>query len=75
MKICEYWCDYCKRDITLAGPTPEFRIILDCESIPHANDFVYAVNIKSPLDRAYHFCGLECLEIWLETYKNSPSSE
>lgn len=65
MRKVEITCDYCKKDISETDSMPAYRIVLQCEQIPHNTDFIYSAMVYPPIDHTMHFCGLGCLKKWL----------
>ena len=62
-------CDACGADLTSAGPMPAYRLSLCCEQLTHKEAVIFLVHVIPPLDREHNFCGIGCLEKWLERRK------
>ena len=72
MKVINVFCDACDTDLTSTEYVPGYRLILEAEIIPHTGQVVAAIAIYPPIKKAHHFCDRQCLEKWLQMYKNSP---
>lgn len=58
-------CDGCGHDITTRSNSVDYRLVLAAESKPGYGSGVYTdMMIYPPVDRAYYFCGLQCLDHW-----------
>lgn len=64
MKIVQIKCDACDRDLTDAGAMPTYRLELAPAAVRNSGGIMYGVAVYPPIDRAYHFCGLSCLDLW-----------
>ena len=59
-------CDGCGADLFESGRTTKFRLELTCEELEHnSGGMIHAVRVYPPIDRAHHFCNLNCLGDWL----------
>lgn len=59
-------CDGCGRDLTATANCVDYRLVLEPQSIPSAGGAVTAMHIEPDIRSARHFCGLRCLEVWME---------
>lgn len=58
-------CDGCGRDLTTRTNCVDYRLVLAAEGKPgHGDGFYTAAMIYPPVDRAYYFCALKCLDHW-----------
>lgn len=64
MKTVEIKCDACGGDLTDAGSMPTFRLSLQAEAVANSGNFMYAIAVHPELRRTYHFCRLNCLDLW-----------
>lgn len=66
MQKIEINCDGCGHDLTYTGNCVDYRLVLGNESKPTypGARAVTAMGISPPVDRAHHFCGLDCLDHW-----------
>lgn len=71
MQTNEIKCDECGRDLTYTGNCEDYYLVLSSGSKApwYAKDgsrggFVTAMAIYPPVDRTYHFCGLDCMDSW-----------
>ncbi len=64
-KSVKITCDGCGHDLTTTSNSIDYRLVLEFERKPGYGAGAYTdMNIESPIDRAYYFCGLECLDHW-----------
>ena len=73
MKTVEIKCDACGCDLTVRTNSMDYRLVLAAESKPGYGSGTYTdMMIWPPVDRAYHFCDLTCLDKWRdrERHKN-----
>jgi len=68
MKL-KYFCDNCDDDLTFSSGTTKFRLTLSSKHLPHDNSPTMDIYIYPPIECDKHFCGLGCLEQWLEKQK------
>lgn len=59
-------CDGCRKDISKTDEMPSFRLRLSAEKMRQDADFSYAILITPPIVVDHHFCGLNCLQTWME---------
>lgn len=61
-------CDQCEADLTHKRNSVDYRLVLAAEAKPGAPGVhSYTGAMKDPpVDRTHHFCGLDCLVLWLE---------
>jgi len=64
-KQVQILCDNCSRDITSTGASPQFRLHLVAEALPHTGNTIHAVRVYPPIKEDKYFCSLSCLEAWL----------
>jgi hypothetical protein len=64
-KQIQILCDNCSRDLTSTGASPQFRLHLMAEALPHTSVAIHAVMVYPPIKEDKYFCGLSCLEAWL----------
>ncbi len=58
-------CDGCGTDITTRTNVADYRLVLGSETKPGYGAGVYtSMAIPPPVDRAYYFCDLGCLDHW-----------
>lgn len=57
-------CDNCERDITSTGASPQFRLHLKAEPLPHTSNSIHAIMVCPPIKEDKYFCNLSCLEGW-----------
>ena len=64
-KTVQIICDGCAHDITTTGNCEDYRLVLLAESKPGYGGGAYtSMAISPPVDRAFYFCGLQCLDHW-----------
>jgi hypothetical protein len=64
-------CDNCDSDLTKADNHPDWRLALVNQMIEPKSFLTTAPNRCPCVDEDKHFCGLGCLEEWVQIYKNS----
>jgi hypothetical protein len=58
-------CDGCGADLTVRTNIEDYRLVLASESKPGYGAGVYTcMGAYPPVERAHHFCGLDCLDLW-----------
>lgn len=63
----EVVCDGCGKDLSVTHYEADFRLVLGNEAMEHdGSGTAYAMRCPRPIDRTHHFCGMRCLEVWLE---------
>lgn len=65
MKIENWFCDYCKKDLTETGNCIDYRLKLTSEKMNPKGDFLTLMNILPPINQDMYFCGVECLKSWI----------
>lgn len=69
MKTTMITCDECGRNLTSTGNCIDYRLVLHCEEVPCRGGVVTLLAIEPPISGTMAFCGLRCLEKWLERTK------
>jgi hypothetical protein len=65
-------CDGCGADLTTRTNMVDYRLVLASESKPgHGEGFYTAMGIYPTINRAHHFCGLACLDLWRDRERHS----
>lgn len=64
-------CDACGSDLTWSESIPKFRISMNCEPIQSSSDTIFSVFVRPPICREHNFCGLNCLQDWIEKLDRS----
>ncbi len=64
MQKSEVICDGCDKDISSTGNCEGYRIVLANERKPSRGGAVTLMAVQPPLERSYHFCGVNCLGVW-----------
>ena len=59
-------CDGCGRDLTTTTNHVAYRLVLSPEFIPCRGGSFTTMHVNPQIDAARHFCGIECLKVWLE---------
>jgi len=59
-------CDGCGGDISTRWNSVDYRLVLQSESKPLADNLQYMADmmIYEPISRPHHFCRLGCLDTW-----------
>lgn len=61
-------CDNCSIDLSHDNGADVYMIKLKNQQLAHGGgDMRYDIMIYPPLDRDYHFCGIECLKDFVST--------
>lgn len=64
-KTVRVTCDGCGSDLTTRSNSVDYRLVLAAQSKPgYGPGFYTDMMIYPPVDRAYYFCGLGCLDHW-----------
>jgi hypothetical protein len=65
MRETKVTCDGCGNDLSVRANSVDYRLVLQSESKPGSGDGFYTdMMLYPPVDRAYHFCDLKCLDHW-----------
>ena len=64
-------CDLCLRDLTTTGASPDYRLKLNAEKLPHdfgeaGGGIVYSVLVYPPISKDAYFCAIPCLRQWIK---------
>ncbi len=60
-------CDLCGCDLSITGNCMDWRVLVKSEAIsPEVGAAVTDMWIDPPVAKNAHFCGLGCLQRWLE---------
>lgn len=60
----EIKCDHCDSLLNEPDPYPDYYLNLTAKPKP-TTDIVYAVMVYPPIDQNKDFCGLKCLQEWI----------
>jgi len=68
MQETKITCDGCGNDLTYTGNEEEYRLALNLERKTIHPDITYVTSMYfiPPIKKNKHFCGIECIEKWLE---------
>jgi hypothetical protein len=59
-------CDGCGNDLSVTSNCEDYRLALVNQRVPPASSSVTAMGACPALDKAAHFCGVNCLRIWMD---------
>lgn len=59
-------CDHCNADISATNGYPSYRLSLVAEKLPNNSNTEVAIHVTPPINKAHHFCGLHCLDHWVQ---------
>jgi hypothetical protein len=75
MRETKVTCDGCGHDLSVRTNSVDYRLVLQSESKPGSGDGFYTDMVIYPsVDRAYHFCALECLDRWRDRERKPKES-
>jgi len=74
--ITQVLCDQCNRQLNIQSDCPhEYGVSLSPQDFKESKGgSVYAVYQRPPLDRDYHFCGVVCLQKWVNNEVDNKGS-
>lgn len=65
MIVVQIDCDSCGGDLGPTGTSINWHIVLSADGQRNKSEVVAFEYVLPPLDRAHHFCHLDCLRKWL----------